>query len=606
MNKFKQTYIPIFAGILTSFSLCLNVVFTSNSSIKEMFREEINGIGISELVTLIAIVIFYQKVWYIFLTCSKIITHILSGIFASFMLIGLSYSKLVTWDFIFGNIRQFIIACIFFGGYFLLFDICLSLLYRFCLSNMDKYTAQIKKRVPLFIEQHYAIFAFVFISICWLPYLLFNLPGSVPHDGYRQINMFYNIEPLSNHHPWVLTEFFGFIMELGRTVSDNFGAFLIVLVLFVIEAFCYAIICNKIKAWSASFAFNALVLIFFALLPVFGAYAQAIIKDGIFTAVFSLFFVYYIDLCLAYIRKKEINDFYKKLIILFFIEMCVCLTRNNGFHMIIPADLLLLFFTVKKKRRYILLLSFCVLISYYLVDNKLATYLGVEPGSQREMLSIPFQQTARYLKEYPDDVSDAEEKAINNVLSYSTIAEKYTPEISDPVKSTYKDEATNEELISYFKAWFTMFLKHPDVYFEATFNNTYGYYYPFHNCDALGAYQFYIKGEPIATGEFDIHYIIPKNVQSIIVTYAELWRKIPGLSQLINPATYTWILLIGIGYLCYQKKYKGIVALVAPFLNILVCIASPVNGLLRYSFPLIGCTPIIIYWCLFYKETKSN
>lgn len=606
MNKFKQMYFPIFAGILTSISLCLNVVFTSNSSIKEMFREEINGIGIGGLVIVIAIVLFYKKVWHVFLAYSQIITHVLSGFFSVFMLIGLSYSKLGTWDFIFGNKRQFIIVCLFFVGYFFLFDICLSLLYKFCSLNVDENTAYPLKKVPLFVEQHYVVFSFMFISICWLPYLLFNLPGSVPHDGYRQINMYYDIEPISNHHPWVLTKFFGFLMELGRNVSDNFGVFLIVLVLFVVEAFCYAVICGKIKAWSASFGFNAAVLIFFAVLPVFGAYAQAIIKDGIFTAVFSLFFVYYIDLCLAYIRKKEISDFSKKLIILFFIELCVCLTRNNGFHMILPADLFLLFFTIKKKKKYILLLSLCVILSYYLVDNKLATYLGVEPGSQREMLSIPFQQTARYLKEYPNDVSEAEEKAINNVLSYSTIAEKYTPEISDPVKATYKDDATNKELLGYFKAWFTMFLKHPDAYFEATFNNTYGYYYPFHNCDALGAYQFYIKGEPIATGEFDIHYIIPDNIRSLVVTYAELWRKIPGLAQLINPATYTWLLMIGIGYLCYQKKYKGILALVAPFLNILVCIASPVNGLLRYSFPLIGCTPVIIYWCLFYKETKSN
>ena len=68
------------------------------------------------------------------------------------------------------------------------------------------------------------------------------------YDGYRQLNMAFGIEQISNHHPWLLTECFSLLMRIGRCVSDNFGVFLIVIVMYVIEAVCYAVVCSKIKA----------------------------------------------------------------------------------------------------------------------------------------------------------------------------------------------------------------------------------------------------------------------------------------------------------------------------------------------------------------------
>ena len=79
----------------------------------------------------------------------------------------------------------------------------------------------------------------------------------------------------------------------------------------------------------------------------------------------------------------------------------------------------------------------------------------------------------------------------------------------------------------------------------------------------------------------------------------------------MNPDSYTWLTLIAIGYLIYNKRLRGILALTAPFLNILVCIASPVNGYLRYAMPFMACAPVIIYWCVYYrnnneKDTETN
>ena len=91
-------------------------------------------------------------------------------------------------------------------------------------------------------------------------------------------------------------------------------------------------------------------------------------------------------------------------------------------------------------------------------------------------------------------------------------------------------------------------------YIEATLNNTFSYYYPFYNEKVLGDYQFYIKGAPVATGYFDIHYITPVKIRTVLAEYAQIWKKVPGFSQLVDPGFYTWILLLLAGYLIYRKR----------------------------------------------------
>ena len=39
-------------------------------------------------------------------------------------------------------------------------------------------------------------------------------------------------------------------------------------------------------------------------------------------------------------------------------------------------------------------------------------------------------------------------------------------------------------------------------------------------------------------------------------------------------------------------------------MNVAVCIASPVNGLYRYVYPMAACIFFMIYWCLEYGEKE--
>ena len=113
-----------------------------------------------------------------------------------------------------------------------------------------------------------------------------------------------------------------------------------------------------------------------------------------------------------------------------------------------------------------------------LYSNALLPVCNVTPGSTREMLSIPFQQTARSLKYLSDKATDKERKAISAVLDYDRLIELYNPERADNVKDTYNENATKEELIIYFEVWLEMLKKHPSHYIHVTMNNCYYYFYP--------------------------------------------------------------------------------------------------------------------------------
>ena len=86
-------------------------------------------------------------------------------------------------------------------------------------------------------------------------------------------------------------------------------------------------------------------------------------------------------------------------------------------------------------------------------QNFLTRHYNIEPGGIQEALSLPFQQTARYVKEHEEEVTQEEKKAIKGVIAYNKLGKYYNPKISDPVKATYKKKATTKDLTAYLKVW---------------------------------------------------------------------------------------------------------------------------------------------------------
>lgn len=504
----KKNAVPVIAAMITALAFSFTgLPMDGNTSVEKM-SDVYNGLGCTGLLAWILLLILYVKGWEGYRKYRNWQAHVLAVIFSAGMLLGTSYFTNGNWDFLFGAKKQILISAGCFIGFYIICDMGITYFWR--IPEME-FFRKACVRIPA-REEEVMWFRLAKISmiIGWTPFILAFLPGSIPADGFRQLDVFLGAMPLDNHHPWVLTMIMGGLLTLGKTIwCYNFGVFLIVIAFTSVEIWCYSAVVRYLYRWKAPKWILFGTVLLFAFVPIFGSYAQAVIKDGLYTAVITLYFAVYIDICHSFSKRKAVY--------LFLLGISVCLTRNNGIHLVLPSLILLFFFLVKGARKYAFIVAVCVFACYLGVEKGAAPALGVAPGSRCEMLSVPFQQTARYLREYPDDVTASEKKAINRILDYDVLAEKYNPELSDPVKITFRfrdddnDPKLDGYMKDYFKAWFAMFRRHPGVYIQATLNNIYSYNDPFHmGRGQQGVYRFYIDKLYQKKAGIDVSFVGPK------------------------------------------------------------------------------------------------
>ena len=75
------------------------------------------------------------------------------------------------------------------------------------------------------------------------------------------------------------------------------------------------------------------------------------------------------------------------------------------------------------------------------------------PGGKQEMLSLPFQMTARYVKNYEDEITEEEYIVLDKVLTMEDLVDRYDPINADPVKDYYQ-KGEDSDYVEYIKVWF--------------------------------------------------------------------------------------------------------------------------------------------------------
>ena len=315
------------------------------------------------------------------------------------------------------------------------------------------------------------------------------------------------------------------------------------------------------------------ILLAYIIIPYFPLYAITCVKDTLFT----MFVLLYIIKLYQFIKY----DFKFKDYVLFMITiLLVILFRNNGIYLI----LLSLPFTliIKKGIRKQIVLMCVLIIGFNYGYGQVLSALEIPNTSIREMLSIPFQQTARYVKYHESDVTEEQKKVIDTILTYDTLGSRYNPILSDKVKNAYNKYATNEELMDYFKAWFEMFWNHPMTYVNATVSNVYGYFYP-------ATYRWYVYNtlnEKLPEAGFDYHFIDSlEPMRGFIQGYSEVFKYVPIVQMSVNCGFYTWSYLFLMVVLILQKKQRYIILFAPAFSLVLMNVAGPANTYFRYVLP---------------------
>lgn len=184
--------------------------------------------------------------------------------------------------------------------------------------------------------------------------------------------------------------------------------------------------------------------------------------------------------------------------------------------------------------------------------------------------------------------------------------ELYNPNIADYARNTFKENSTSAELKDYFIVWFKMFFRHPETYFKATLNNTYNYYYFKDMRNFMSEYQNYTAWD---INELDIEenkFEFVNNCKVILEKYLGVINRIPIVNHLGRCGLFTWVVLIAFVLLFRRKEFSGMILCAPLFCAILICIASPVNGLQRYMWCVMGTIWVPLAVLFSKKETTEE
>lgn len=597
--KINESIKAFLFGILGTFTLLMDM---SKKAVIVQTSSDSNVL--SYLIVAIFLIIFYKK--YNNKYKSNIVFKVLSIILSIFMVVGYSYDKVGSAYLVFGNLAYLIASIVKLICYYKLFDIVINMIYSFLCEYKIKDIVKKNKIIDLF-DNHPFIFTSIIILICYIPYMVSFYPAVMGYDPSNQIREFMGmhtrymdsvilIDPsvtITNFNPVLHTLLLGGCFKLGHIMgNDNFGLFIYVIIqcIIVISTFAYSIVYMKKQGVNKKLLF--IVIGMYALIPVFPFYAITTNKDTIFCCFILLYCIKLYDLIK---NKQSVKTYiYFSIIMLF-----VTLTRNNGIYTII-LSLPFALIWLKDKRKPITITLIAVLACYVGYNKVILPAFKISNTSIREMLSVPFQQTARLAKYHPEAFSDEDKEIIDKILVFDTLGSRYSPRLSDPVKNQYNIYTTNEDLKKYFKVWFKGLLKYPDVYIDATISNIYGYFYP----DTSRWYIYYEYNTKLKEAGFDYHYNNLEGPRIILSEFAKFYPYIPIIGLFVNIGFAGWIYFFLFAALIVKKEYKYIPFVLPALSFILVCVAGPANTYFRYAFPYIMPLPVTL--CLLYYIFQNN
>lgn len=543
--------------------------------------------------------------------CKKIV----SFIFAIFMIVGESYVTSDTYKIIFTNIATIIFSIIKIIGFYNLFKVMFNyldeFLYKFKNKDIKFKNKYLSKYLYLFDKYPFRT-SLVSILIVWSIYLIAFYPIVLSPDPSYQIKQYFNVptkyinwviqrDPnvyMTTHHPVLQTYLLGFAIEFGRSIiNDNFGLFTYTAVQTLIYSSTLAYSIKFAKKNGVSNKLSLIVLLMYLFVPMYGFYTVSAVKDVPYT-IFMMLYVLFIFDCLKNYSDRKIS--YKYVVYLFFVMLLLSLFRHNGNYIIIMSLPILALYS--RHNIYRIGLAFaCFLVAIYGFDKVLVPSLGISEGSIREMLSIPFQQTARLAYEDEDAFSESDIEIIDKILGFDDLGDRYNAELSDPVKNEFNKNTTTEDLKEYFKVWSKGLVNHFDVYVDATLNNIYGYFYPnAHNWYLYSNYNSTVTDDDLV----DFHYNDLSGLRDILVFIGNIFPYIPVIGLLSSIGFNTWFLIIITIYIGVKKYRKYLICLIPLYGSLLFCVIGPANTYFRYTMPYVFLLPILTI--LFLTVTKNN
>ncbi|MDR3190081.1 MAG: DUF6020 family protein [Lactobacillaceae bacterium] len=460
-------------------------------------------------------------------------------------------------------------------------------------------------------------FLLVFVGV-WGIILAAQYPLAMVYDGLNQLTQFDSIfgwtlevKALNNHHPVATTFFIGAVYHVGRAIHDtfNFGVFTVGLVEVLINAFGFAFVTYKLIMSQVNRYLAWFIALMMLISPVWLNTNASVGKDALlFTPLIFWTYCYF-----QFLFKNKRT--WQQLLILFALAFVVSIIRPNTFYVMLFTSLALPIMATSWKQA----MKFAVLPIVLFVS--LETYNGalakahVVPAETVEMLSIPLQQAARTVRDHGNELTKHEKQVISEIFPIAT-AQKYNPQVSDPIKFAYPwlghNEQFKQKFIKFIPVWIELGMKYPMTYISATYANLFGYFDVMQKDQGLKLlYAHDFQAEITKYFGKDNHYLSNQDIQDKnTLTNAQVGiLDSPGIAIYENLGLWSWLIIYGFAMsLWHFKKRKELLMLLLPVaLTLGTLMLSPVNGYYRYYLPIWVMLPFVIMgFNLYYQNSNKG
>lgn len=516
-------------------------------------------------------------------------------IFSGFMVIGNAFVSNGTLRPIFGNELQVLKSLFQWMGYFSLFFFGIVWVFDYlenhsvCEDNSESQCRLLRTYGAAVKRRPFAVTMFLLL-IVYIPLLIITYPGIFTADTEWQIRQIFGYTPLTNGHPVMHTVLMGMLIKAGNFIFQdiNVGVFLytVAQVLFVLVAVSLTV--KFLVSLRVRPAVLLILTLYFMFSPQIYEFSLVGTKD-IISSVFILAFM----VTLFSILTKEKSKY--QYILLGLADVWAILFRHENRYTIL-LSIALLFLLLREHRKLAVALGtgtvcFILLWDHAVLPNVVSQNEKYSPGI---MLTPMSMQTARYIRDARDEITEEEMKVLSATYDIERMQKDYTPDnLADGAfKSVIvKNE---EDWNEYCKIWFQMFLKHPEIYVEATLECKYEYLYPKplwqkHNYCSSYSEQNMTRLNERAVEGINGRVRYPAALSKIRNAYWSMrvaFFRLPLVNFLCTTSIYFWIIIVWLSY-CILKKDKLSIVTMSPLLfQILVLIAGSSNGsYCRYNCP---------------------
>ena len=469
----------------------------------------------------------------------------------------------------------------------LFFFIIGKLIYYFLklLFNHIKDTS-LKKPVYKKSDSRYFLIVFAITLASYVITLLALYPGVFHYDSSYQLDAMVINGAYSEFHPLIHTLYLELFYNLGHVI----GSYTVSMAISnLIQCIAFAIVVSYLHLFLKRMEMNKYLRYFFIFLFAFMPYCKILAvsatKDTFFSMFVLLFFI-----MLAY-KETDIDYFnrpFHKFLFVFSV-VNVCLWRNNGKYLILPAIAVCIYEFIKHKQ-YALRFLVMTLIGFVMaviIGKGMKYSLDAEDISIKEMLSVPVQQLGYTYNHY--DITEADKDAL---LYCIPNIDAYNAHLSDNLKDTIE---THFNFIYFTKIWMRHGLRHPIAYIKAELYLVEGYLNIADRSSSL-IYGDFLPGYlqlDVVPGFGICRDSKIKALENYYYTmYSDNYYFYnPLLRLLCQPSFYMWIILFS---LCYIWEYRKNLSYILPLLAYILTLFLGPCVLIRYALPYILVVPIIM------------